>query len=437
MEASLPVCAERAALATEPSHRLTASTAGTPRRRLRRAYLKRVVAMALTCGSLSGCWLFGVEAPAAAGSSAAASEGRSAEDGGDVGAEALASPAGLPDLTKLLGTSPNDWSPTFLAGTTRRTSKDEVMAALDDMVIVETPDWSDDIVFLEVAPKNEGTHPGLHYAKISFHRDEDSGSHEPYSVTLHFKRAIKFEPALRTYLLHHMAVRYGVVEDPEDDHVIVTDPDTFTQVSINQDVYGATVMEIHFPDEAISGRRLRSVAAPSYPPVKTIDEAHYAPPDGAPDGRKVLGVDPARWGFAFLPPMTQSMTDEEAFAAVEAAGFRMVGRPGPQKYAKVRFVPKDPATAPGVKLLLVAVEKTGGRDTRTLQWITATMAPALSRNPAWVDHMLALAALNFGTGDNPERSKEMSFVENDYVAANFSMKPSGMQIQVVPPVIPF
>lgn len=47
--------------------------------------------------------------------------------------------------------------------------------------------------------------------------------------------------------------------------------------------------------------------------------------------------------------------------------------------------------------------------------------------------MLALAELDFGSGDNPERGKAMTFTEDQSVA----MKPSGMEIQLTPPVIPF
>lgn len=394
--------------------------------------------LAVTCWSLSGCWLFGANKPAEDGGKGTASNAAGAADGDDdVDASALATPGDFPDIAAWLGTSPNDLAPAFLAGTTRKTSKDEVMSSLKGLSVVKPPDWSEDVVFVELAPEDRDAYPGLHRARLSFHRDKETNEHQPYSVDIYFSRNIKFEPALRAYLLHHMAVRYGEVEDPEDDHVIVTDRETMTQVSINTDVYGATVMEIDFPPEKLTGRRLRSVPAPEYPPLKKIAADDFAPPEGLPDGRKVLGLDPNRWAFAFLPEMTQRTTDEEAFAAIEEAGFRMVGRPGPQKYVKVRFVPKTPDVAPGVKLLVVAVERTEGRDERTLQWMTATMAPGPSRNPAWVDHMVALAEINFGTGDNPERSKEMSYVEENYVATTLSMKPSGMEIQLSAPVVPF
>ncbi len=392
--------------------------------------------LAVTCCSLSGCWLFGANKPARDGQATSTGSDGSTDTADGVDASALAAPEGLPDMG-WLGTSPNDWAPAFVAGTTRQTPKDDVMSALKNMSVVTPPDWNEDIVFVEIAPDGRDAYPGLHRARLSFHRDKETKQHQPYAATIHFSRSIKFEPALRAYLLHHMAVRYGEVDDPEDDHVIITDSETLTQVSINKDVHGATVMEIHFPREKLTGRRLRSVPAPEYPPLKKIAEDEFAPPEGLPDGRKVLGLDPNRWAFAFLPEMTTRTTDEEAFAAIEEAGFRMVGRPGPQKYVKVRFVPKTPDVAPGVKLLLVAVEQSEGSEQRTLQWITATMAPGPSRNPAWVDHMVALAELNFGTGDNPERSKEMSYVEDNFVGTTLSMKPSGMEIQLSPPVVPF
>lgn len=75
-----------------------------------------------------------------------------------------------------------------------------------------------------------------------------------------------------------------------------------------------------------------------------IDEAVYAPPDGLPDLRPIVGLDPNHWAPAFMPAFTQQVTREEVVEKM-AADFERVD--ANDKETLVTMVPKEPENSLG------------------------------------------------------------------------------------------
>lgn len=402
--------------------------------------MKARLATVLLGATLSGCFLFPQNQPS---SGARAVTPKSGDEPGAASAvaaapdrEVFAPPEGLPDLRPLFGLDPNQWTLAFLPDVTRQSAMDDVLATMSDMEIVDR-DLEGEFPRVKVIPKNAESYPGLSWAEVGFHRDKKQGGEaKAYDVSVHFKRRFRFEPAMRQYVLHLTHFNFGAIEDPAKDIITIMGPD-YTSVQVTKDIHGGVELKVSFAKAPLSGRRGPSLSTPTYAPIETFDEADYAPPEGMPDGRKVLGLDPDHWAPAFLPLLVEGTPEKDTIAAIEEAGFTMAGRPRPGDSAFIKFVPKTKDAAPGVKLLTAYVvedEKWEGRGLRNLE---LEMMPGLNRQQPYVDHLVALAQLNFA-GAKPEEVDEiMTFSTDAFTQFQLSNHRSGLTLRFDAPPFRF
>lgn len=394
--------------------------------------------------SLSACWLIPGSTPPN-GSGAVTPKSGDPNRGNGASSEAtavapdrevFAPPEGLPDLRPLFGLDPNHWTLGFLPGVTRQTAMADVLAAMGDMDIVER-DLDGEFPRVKVIAKDPATYPGLSWAEVGFHRDEDQGGEaKAYDVTVHFKRRYRFEPAMRQYVLHLTRFNFGAIEDPSKDIITIMGPD-YTSVQVTKDIHGGVELKVSLAKAPLSGRRAPSLTKPDYAAVQTFDAADYAPPEGMPDGREVIGLDPDHWAPAFLPLLPEGTSEKDAIAAVEEAGFALRGRPRPGDSAFIKFVPKTKDAAPGVKLLTLYVVEDEKWEGRGLRNIELEMMPGLNRKQAYVDHLVALAQLNFADAEPEEVDEIMTFSTDGFTQFQLSNQRSGLSLRFDAPPFRF
>jgi len=391
------------------------------------------------CTFLSGCFLFPQGQPRPGQSPASpTSDGRASTNGtgsssASIDRETFAPPEGLPDLRPLFGLDPNQWTFAFIPGVTRRSTADDILETLRGVKVAKR-ETRDDFTWVKVIPEDAESYPGLSWAELGFKKDE-TGASRAYDVTIHFKRRYRFEPALRTYVQHLTRLNFGRIRKPDDDIQTIIGPESaMAQVSKAHD--GELRIKLTFPKKSLFGRSAPALTKPTYAAVRTIDEADYAPPEGMPDGRKVLGLDPDHWAPAFLPVMVKGTPEAEVISTIEEAGFALRGRPKPGDSAFLQFVSKQKDVAPGVKLLTAYVVEDDEWEGRGLRSLELEMAPGLNRQQAYVDHLVSLVQLNFAGAEPEEVDDIMSVNTDDFTSFQLANHPRKLTLRFDAPPFP-
>jgi hypothetical protein len=356
----------------------------------------RVVLCSALLVAAAGCgWFGGGKSSAAKDPSGSASSGGDAPSGVDEAA--YAPPGGLPDMRPIVGLDGNHWAPAFMPAVTQQSSMKEVLGALDDLEEVKRTDG--DIIFVTLVPKDRKALAGLQSVELSFHKGDD-GEHRAYSVKLAFERSIRYQPAFHEYLVHLCRLNYGPISDEKAKEEIITilGDDGGVQLT-NQ---SGVALDIQFPDERGAGKGAPS-PAPKYSDVKTIDEDDFAPPEGMPDARLVMGVDPDHWAPAFLPRVFQGHPEEKALALFED-DFKMVGKPKKGDSAFVTFVPKDKKKLPGVRKVQIYLTEDEAWDGRGLRSIEIELDPKLTKSKDYFAYLVKLGEANYGDEEPEEAS---------------------------------